>query len=857
MAFWNPDRRRTRRDNLSPYGRRLPLAEGNNPFCCKPLQPMLFVAPNVPFPTVAMTVGGKLFWLAITGGGLATTLWSFWYWSSADFGLFLTYVTIATAAACWRLKIPGVTPVLSLHFLFLLLSISQLSLPETMVIALAGAVLQYPLFAQKMRPSEFLFELAVATLATAGTYLFHADLVVHSGRASPLALAASASILFLLTTVPGYFLARLNGGVGVLQGWRDGCLRAFPHYLAGGGAAGLISVIRAGNGWDVALLILPAVYWMYVSYRQYLTNLDEDRRQMRELANLNYRTIETLGLAMESNDPNKTGHLRRMSIYVGEMGRGLGLPEKELQALQVAAMLHDIGKLAVPEHILTKPGELTPAEFESLKIHPAAGAEILEQVRFPYPVAPIVRAHREKWDGTGYPAGLAGEEIPMGARILAVADCLDAFVSARYHRAALTIDQAVDFIRAESGKSFDPQVVQLLLLHYRDLERKVGEARQRGLETHSVLGDTAGRASSAGLADSFLNRAAAARREEQNLFQLLRELGNSLSLDETLAVCAQRIHAMCPYDAILISIEREQALTLVYSAGIDFRSPELGRAAVAGGLSMQVAANRQAIINGDPAAELEALGGSSVEALHSALVSPLEGLQGVVGVVALLSRGRNAYTADHLRVLTSVSTKAALSVENAIKYSRAERSASTDVLTGLPNPRSLFLRLDSELARARRERHPVAVLVCDLDRFKQVNDRLGHLEGNRVLKLVADALSSQCREYDFVARMGGDEFVAILAGCPRNLLDAKIQQFQLAVDVACRQTPGATEIGLSVGAGVFPDDGEDAESLLAAADRNMYRMKVLRRHPMVDTAPSDLENLKATLGDSGTESTLR
>jgi len=162
-----------------------------------------------------------LFWFAVTAGGLSSAVWSLSYWSSADFGLFLTYVTIATAAACWRLKIPGVTPVLSLHFLFLLLSISQLSLPETMVIALAGAVLQYPLFAQKMRPSEFLFELAVATLATAGTYLFHADLVVHSGRASPLALAASASILFLLTTAPGYFLARLNGGVGVLQGWRD------------------------------------------------------------------------------------------------------------------------------------------------------------------------------------------------------------------------------------------------------------------------------------------------------------------------------------------------------------------------------------------------------------------------------------------------------------------------------------------------------------------------------------------------------------------------------------------------------------------------------------------------------------
>jgi len=808
-----------------------------------------------------MTVGGKLFWLAITSGGLGTTLWSLWHWSSADLRLFLTYVTLAGAAACWRLKIPGVTPVLSLHFLFVLLSVSQLSLPETMVIALAGALLQFFLFVRRMPAAEFLFDLGVVALATAGTYYFHANLVTHSTQVSPLVLAAAASILFLLTTFPGCILNWLNGGVGVLEGWQNGCLRAFPHYLAGGGTAGLLSLLHGGSGWDVALLIiLPAVYWMYVSYRQYLVNLDEDRRQMRELSNLNYRTIETLGLAMESNDPNKTGHLRRMSIYVREIGRRLGLSEKELQALQVAAMLHDIGKLAVPEHILTKPGELSAAEFESLKIHPVAGAEILEQVRFPYPVAPIVRAHREKWDGTGYPAGLAGDEIPIGARILAVVDCLDAFVSARYHRSALTIDQAVDFIRAESGKSFDPRVVQLLLLHYRDLEHKVSEARQRGLETHSVLGDTPeslpGRIVSSGLADSFLHRVAAARREEQNLFQLLRELGNSLSLDETLAVCAQRIHAMCPYDAILISITREQTLSLVYSAGIDFRNPRYGLEP-AGGLSLQVAANCQAIVNGDPADELAPLGGSSVEEMRSALVGPLEGLGGVVGVVTLLSRHRNAYTTDHLRVLTSVSTKAALSVENAIKFSRAERSASTDVLTGLPNARSLFLRLDSELARARREHHTVAVLVCDVDKFKQVNDRLGHLEGNRVLKLVAEALASQCREYDFVARMGGDEFVAILAGHPRALLDAKIQQFQLAVDVACRQSPGAIGIGLSVGEAVFPEDGADAESLLAAADRNMYRMKLLRKHPASETAPTDLQNLNATLGESGSTSAVR
>jgi diguanylate cyclase (GGDEF)-like protein len=704
-----------------------------------------------------------------------------------------------------------------------------------------------------MSAAELSFELGVASLAATGTYLFHINLVSYGpSQPSPLALAASASIYFLLTTLPGSTLRCLNGGRGVLQHWRETSLRAFPHYLAGGGAAGLLTLVHNGRGWDVGLLILPAIYWMYVSYRQYAARLDEDRRQIRELASLHHRTIETLGLAMEGSDPNKTGHLRRMSIYVGEIGRQLGLSDPELQALQVAAMLHDIGKLAVPEHILTKPGELSEAEFETLKIHPMAGAEILEQVRFPYPVAPIVRAHREKWDGSGYPYGLRGEEIPIGARILALADCLDALISARHHRKAMTIEQAVDYIASESGKSFDPQVVEVFLLHYADLERKVAEARQRGLEANSVWGDLEENASQrAHTGASFLNRVAAARREEQNLFQLLRELGNSLSLDETLAVCAQRIRAMCPYDAILISIRREHTLALAYSAGVDFRNPGAWRGPQAGGLSRQVAESGRPVINGDPATELAPLGGSAVEELCSALVVPLEGPEGIVGVVALLSRDRNAYTMDHLRILLSVSGKAALSVENAIRYSQAQRSATTDALTGLPNARSLFQRLDGELARARRERTTLAVLVCDLDRFKQVNDRLGHLEGNRVLKIVADALASQCREYDFLARMGGDEFVAILPACPRGMLDAKIQQLQLAVDVACRQTPERVEIGLSVGEAIYPDDGEDAESLLAAADRNMYRMKLLRKQPEAESGGADLRNLSTTLRGPG------
>lgn len=771
--------------------------------------------------------------LAVAALGFGALGWGLTHWQSQDLGLFLGYLAVATAAASLRIRIPSVSGALSLHFFFVLICVTRLSLPETMVIACTGALLQCLVFRKPLpRWYTAALEIAVAAAASTAAYLTYYSLGgANPLLRSPLLLVLASSVFFLMNSVPAALITALTEGRHFGKLWREYYFWTFPHYVAGGGAAGLLSLLNQRTGWETALLILPVTYWMYHSYRYYLHRLDEERRQVRELGGLHFRTIEALALAIEGHDPTKHGHLRRVSIYVTEVGKQLGLPEAELQALHAAAMLHDIGKLAVPEHIITKPGRLTEAEFERIKIHPVAGAEILEQVQFPYPVAPIVRAHHEKWNGTGYPMGLAGTAIPIGARILAAVDCLDALVSDRYHRRALPLERAVDYIQTESGKSFDPQVVAILVARYRELEALVQNAQQRdaripsailaGEENPPLAGQGQGIAP---LSTAFLTRIAAARKEEQLLFQLARELGSSLSLDETLAVCALRIKSMCPYDSIAIYIRSGDVLVAEYASGEHSWSFGALEIPVGQGISGWVAENHTPILNGDPSDDLRRQG-AAVEGLDSALAVPLEGVSGLVGVLTLYSRGKDAFTLDHLRILSAASTKAALAVENALKYSQAERSATTDVLTGLPNARSLFLHLDSELVRARRQQNVVAVLVCDLDGFKQVNDRHGHLEGNRVLRAVAEALRAQCREYDFVARMGGDEFVIVLPGHGLGSLTAKIEQFRAAVRAVGRQTLGAETLGLSVGDASYPADGEDAESLLAEADRRMYQMK--------------------------------
>jgi len=211
--------------------------------------------------------------------------------------------------------------------------------------------------------------------------------------------------------------------------------------------------------------------------------------------------------------------------------------------------------------------------------------------------------------------------------------------------------------------------------------------------------------------------------------------------------------------------------------------------------------------------------------LTSALAVPLEGLQGVVGVVALYHAEKDFFTSDHLRILLAVSSKMALAIENARKYEQAENSAVTDYLTGLPNARSLFLQLDREIARCKRDSTSLTVMVSDMDGFKQINDRFGHLEGNRVLRLFAHSLKETSREYDYVARMGGDEFVVIAPGLTPEAASRKAEQMRELAQQTGREVCNEDILSLSVGKAIYPEDGLDAEKILSEADKRMYLQK--------------------------------
>jgi diguanylate cyclase (GGDEF)-like protein/putative nucleotidyltransferase with HDIG domain len=788
-----------------------------------------------------LTPNAKAFIGMVVVLGTAVLLYGAIHQSSKNIAEFICYLGIAILASRLKVNLPGITGTMSVNFLFILLGILQLSVSETLILGCASILVQC-LYPDRPSAIQVTFNICASAVSTAlayGAYDISLSRGVVTSRA--LALGLAASIYFVANTGAIAAVVSFTEGKSLRKILVECYFWSFPYYLVGAGVAGAIGWFDDAFNWETSLLVLPVIYIIYRSYGLYLGKLDDEKRHVEEMANLHLRTIEALALAIEAKDHTTHDHLQRVRIYAIEVAKELGVTGGDMEALHAAALLHDIGKLAIPEHIISKPGRLTPEEFEKMKIHPVVGAEILQRVRFPYPVVPIVRAHHEKWDGSGYPFGLRGAEIPIGARILSAVDYLDALASDRQYRRALPLEDAMSRLAAESGKSFDPQVVEVLQKRYRQLEKRVhaqfAKEREEDTPLSTDMKIQRGLAPAAGFEKAtakdapgrettFLSSIAAARQEAQALFELSQDLGASLSLKETLSVFAVKLRLLVPYDAIAIYLQRGNELIPEYVNGDNFRLFSSLRIPVGQGLSGWVAQNKKPIVNGNPSVEPGYLNDpSKFSTLRSALAVPLEGVSGVIGVLALYRGERDAFTSDHLRILLAISSKMALAMENAVKYQQAESSATTDYLTGLPNARSLFLQLDRELARCKRDSTSLVVMVGDMDGFKQINDRFGHLEGNRVLRLFAQALKESCREYDYVARMGGDEFVVVAPGLPTDSATKKADQLRALAKQAGVEVCAEDILSLSVGQAVFPDDGKDAEELLAEADRRMYMEK--------------------------------
>jgi diguanylate cyclase (GGDEF)-like protein/putative nucleotidyltransferase with HDIG domain len=628
----------------------------------------------------------------------------------------------------------------------------------------------------------------------------------------------------------------------LLRTWHQSFLWTSLTYFAGALAACFVVRLLAVISFYAFILSVPIAAITYFTYKVYLDRVQSSLTHAEQMADLHLRTIEALAIAIDVKDETTHDHVHRVQIYATGLARAFNLSELEIEALKAGALLHDVGKLAVPDYILNKPGKLTPAEFERMKVHTTVGAEILERVGFPYPVVPVVRHHHERWDGTGYPDGLRGEEIPMTARILGVIDCFDSAREDRQYRKGLTRAEAIALLESGIDTKYDPRVVRVFLEHLPRFEEEI--RWQKPVKAGAKPTATSAAPASPQRAE---NRAAVfeqirnAHREVITLYDIAQTIGTSLDLRDMFAVFSSRLQDIVSYTTCVLYLQKPDSIELeaTHIAGRHAARFKGQGVMLNSGITGYVAANRQPMYNCDPQIDFKAAHLDLGDEYRTAMSVPLMKGDDVLGALTLYHADLAAYEADHLRLLEAVAKLASDAIANALQHEETQAIALSDLLTGLPNARALRQKFEESANRARRFNLPFSILMMDLDGFKAINDTLGHQTGDRVMKEVAQVLARQIRASDFLGRYAGDEFVAILH-IDQDGARELVRRLQRVVD---SHDFGFTQVGMTVGISIgwasYGVDGDTLDALLLAADRAMYSDKLKRKTALTEPAPPD------------------
>jgi diguanylate cyclase (GGDEF)-like protein/putative nucleotidyltransferase with HDIG domain len=607
-------------------------------------------------------------------------------------------------------------------------------------------------------------------------------------------------------------------------------------------------------------LVPVSILATYLIYRGVRTRLQAKTNEIEALSQLHLATAEALATAIDAKDQTTHCHVRRVQIYAAGMGEVFGLSANEIAALKAGALLHDIGKLAVPPHILNKPGPLTPAEFEKMKIHTVVGAQILGRVDFPYPVIPIIRHHHEQWDGRGYPDRLRGEQIPITARIISVVDCFDSIREDRPFRRGMTMDEATALLLRGAGIHFDPVVVEQFLKHLPRFDEKVAEL---GLQHQPANYSTEPpiQLSTVDLAQtrergSFIayDQIKKAHREVYALYEIARTFGTSLDVAHTLEIIVDKVGHVVPFDTCCVYIydDSKGYATARHVVGKHAQRLAARCIALGEGVTGFALANRSPVNQLHPSLDFTDINPDAGIKYRSMAALPLFKDDVLLGALSVYSSDLEQYTDDHMRMLETVTRLASDALSNAMQHAEAESNALTDPLTGLPNARYLALRFEEEAARARRTDRTFQVVMLDLDEFKTVNDTYGHKAGDKMLREVAHLIEGQLREYDFLARYGGDEFVALV----QEVVGAQVEELCARIETAVSKFSLAlgrnrfARVGISVGTATFGIDGNTLDQLVIAADNEMYRVKSNHRLERIPPVPQVSDDLSADYTDS-------
>ncbi len=747
--------------------------------------------------------------------------------------LFLVLLAATAVFATWRVELTVLQGKMTLVFAAVCLALLLLGEGAAVICSVFGALVGLSLKPQasgwrvrwvRVPLYKYWFNFASCAVACAASALVYSQvslLPVESSVRGVLGVVSFTCSYFLLNTFSISTAIALQQALRPFEVWQENFLWTAPGFFASASAAAAIKLAFAAlSAWS--LLLLAPLYVVYYSYRLYLERIRKDMDHITELNRLNEAVILSLATAIDAKDQCTCSHIHRVQQYAIALGKACGLSDVEMQAVRTGALVHDIGKLGIPDHILGKPGKLTPEEYRRMQTHVYIGAEILGPVPFPFPVVDVVMTHHERWDGLGYPRGLKGEQIPIGGRIISIVDVFDALTSNRPYRRALSVDAAVQVLRESAGRQFDPRLVELFI-QVLPGTRAIIEQFESEEQSRRAM---AAAAEEGPRALDYIGQAAA---EMAAVCDVAQVLAQETTEEQALEVVVARALMLVPADTAVLYLATPGHELRAAAAEGCYADRLRGMVVHRGeGVAGTVAATQQPLLDVSaspdvarrfsPEEDIELTAATAVPLLHG----PEQ-----LGVLAVYTMRYGTLSPHHVNVLNILAEHAAATLHQLRRLELNREMAVTDTLTGLPNSRALHTALQERL-REPGAGEPFGLVMLDLDGFKRVNDTLGHLAGDELLRRVAGTLLASVRRTDLVCRYAGDEFVIMVPGADAELLARTRERVRAAVDALC-PVEGRVAIGASLGTALYPADGGTATELLHAADQRMYEDKFNRK----------------------------
>jgi diguanylate cyclase (GGDEF)-like protein/putative nucleotidyltransferase with HDIG domain len=695
----------------------------------------------------------------------------------------------------------------------------------TLIVTLDGLVISFWLAKRHREGHRALFNMsapAISAWCSAQLFFLASGIAPLVKQPATLNQILPALVLFALTyfVINSWLIAfviSIERHLKPFEVWRRHFVWLSLNYFCGASVAVLLVFYNRQIDIGYIAVIVPLLLVLYFTFKTAMARVEDADRYIDQLNRLYLSTVETLAMAIDAKDQITHGHIRRVQLYAVGLAKHVGVGDEQLiKAIEAAALLHDMGKLAVPEYILNKPGKLSDIEFEKMKLHASVGADILSAIPFPYPVVPIVRHHHENWDGTGYPTGIKGTTIPIGARILSVVDCFDALTSDRPYRPRLPDDEALRILQERRGTMYDPLVVDTFIRVHREIAPTptVEAAQPKALSEIA----SARRSTVAVSPPSRLDDIAASADEMLTLYELARALGGQASVTDTADVITKHLRRLIPASLCIFFAYNSRTDEIEAQFAVGDTSPVVRGLRIGLGqrLSGWVAANRQTVMNSDPTLDLGDVARSASPRLRSCLSTPLVADDELIGVLSLYSNTIDGFNDDHRRIIEVVARHVSITFKRAAEF---DSLSHRDILTGLPSWAALEQFVSAARIQQLTRDSSLTLLFIDVPNLKRIITLHGSAVRDDVLGQVVRHARSALRVADILFRYSSDEFVALLNDTSYDRADAVAVRIRNAFNdnPLVLQTAGEIRVGIEVTTACAPRDGSSLADLIAAA----------------------------------------